>query len=111
MKSQCFAEMTKGSACMRQGEVLTVLNAHRPSLQEFRVKSLMLFGSVARDEATLTSDVDLLVEFEKPIGLLAFVRLQRHLETLLGCSVDLGTPSSLKPDLRESVLQEAIRVF
>jgi predicted nucleotidyltransferase len=96
---------------MKQGEVLTVLNAHRLALQEFRVKSLMLFGSVARDEATVASDVDLLVEFEKPIGLLAFVRLQRYLETLLGCSVDLGTLSSLKSDLRESVLKEAVRVF
>jgi uncharacterized protein len=96
---------------MRKAKVLSVLNSHRQSLEEFRVKSLMLFGSVARDEATTESDVDLLVEFEKPIGLLTFVRLQRYLETLLECSVDLGTLSSLKSHLKDPVLKEAVRVF
>jgi uncharacterized protein len=90
---------------------LSVLNSHRQSLEEFRVKSLILFGSVARDEATTKSDVDLLVEFEKPVGLLTFVRLQRYLEALLECSVDLGTPGSLKPHLKDPVLKEAVRVF
>ncbi|NJK28682.1 MAG: nucleotidyltransferase family protein [Acaryochloris sp. SU_5_25] len=96
---------------MKQGEALAVLSAHKRSLEEFRVKSLMIFGSVARDEATSDSDVDLLVEFEKPIGLLAFVRLQRYLEALLGCAVDLGTPNSLRSEVRDVVLKEAVRVF
>ncbi|NDJ17924.1 nucleotidyltransferase family protein [Myxacorys almedinensis] len=96
---------------MQRDDVLEKLRSYRLSLKEFNVKSLILFGSVARNEATPESDVDLLVEFEHPIGLLAFVRLQRHLETILGCSVDLGTPNSLKSYLKEPVLQESIRVF
>lgn len=103
--------LLEGQTDMQQGEVLTVLNAHRRSLEEFRVKSLMLFGSVARDEATSDSDVDLLVEFEKPIGLLAFVRLQRYLESVLGCAVDLGTSNALRCDVKDAVLKEAVRVF
>jgi predicted nucleotidyltransferase len=56
---------------MKRDEVIRVLREHRGELREqFGVKSLALFGSVARDEATGTSDVDLLVEFERPIGLL-----------------------------------------
>ncbi|NJL10217.1 MAG: nucleotidyltransferase family protein [Calothrix sp. SM1_7_51] len=96
---------------MKRDHVLSILQSQRVRLKDFSVKSLTLFGSVARDEATSESDVDLLVEFEKPVGLLTFVRLQRYLETILGRSVDLGTPDSLKSYLRETVMGEAVRAF
>ena len=96
---------------LQRDNVIELLNTHKPSLKEFKVKSLLIFGSVARDEANAESDVDLLVEFEQTVGLFTFVRLQRYLETILDCKVDLGTPDSLKEDLRETVLQEAIRAF
>jgi predicted nucleotidyltransferase len=70
-----------------------------------------LFGSTARDEATDASDVDLLVEFGRPAGLFAFFELQDHLSELLGRPVDLGTPASLKPRLRDAVLRERVDVF
>lgn len=84
---------------------------NQSALKDFGVKSLLLFGSVARDEARADSDVDLLVEFDYPVGLFTFVRLKRYLEEILKSSVDLGTPDSLKPYLREPVLREAIRTF
>ena len=96
---------------MRKQEALTVLSNHQSTLKTFGVKSLMLFGSVARDEARTDSDVDLLVEFDRPVGLFTFVRLKRYLEEILDNSVDLGTPDSLKPYLQEPVFQEAIRAF
>ena len=71
----------------------------------------MLFGSVARDEARPDSDVDLLVEFDRPVGLFTFVRLKRYLEEILGSPVDLGSPDSLKPYLQEAMSQEVIRAF
>ncbi len=74
------------------------------------VKSLSLFGSVARDSAQSSSDVDLLVEFAYPIGLFQFMDLKNYLEKILNCSVDLGTPKSLHPRIKENVLQEAIHV-
>jgi len=55
---------------MRQQEALAILSTHQTALKGFGVKSLLLFGSVARDEARADSDVDLLVEFERPVGLL-----------------------------------------
>jgi predicted nucleotidyltransferase len=71
----------------------------------------MLFGSVARDEAQTDSDIDLLVEFDHPVGLFTFVRLKRYLEEILESPVDPGTPDSLKPYLQESIFQEAVRAF
>ncbi len=95
---------------MKRDSVLNTLHTHRSELQQRGVKSLALFGSVARDEASSESDVDLLVEFEHPVGLLEFIGLQQYLESLLGCKVDLGTPRSLKPYLKQEVLQEMILV-
>jgi uncharacterized protein len=96
---------------MRKQEALKILTDHQNVLKDFGVKSLILFGSVARDEARTDSDVDLLVEFDRPVGLFAFVRLKRYLEEILESSVDLGTPDSLKPYLQEPVFREAIRAF
>jgi uncharacterized protein len=96
---------------VRRQEALTILTNHQNTLKNFGVKSLMLFGSVARDEGRTDSDVDLLVEFDRPVGLFTFVQLKRYLEEILESSVDLGTPDSLKSYLREPVSREAIRAF
>lgn len=96
---------------MGRQEVLSTLQANRAALNErFGVARLTLFGSVARDQAVQGSDVDLLVEFNKPVGLFSFMELQNHLEALLGCAVDLGTLRSLKPRIRARVLAEAVDV-
>jgi hypothetical protein len=95
---------------MTREEILRVLSSHRADLQRFGVKSLALFGSAAREDVRAESDVDLLVEFEQPVGLFEFVDLKDFLESVLGRPVDLGTPQSLKPRLRERVLSEAVRV-
>lgn len=96
---------------MDKQQILDRLDTHRDRLNEFAVKALFLFGSVARGEANSESDVDFLVEFDRPVGLFTLLSLKAYLEELLGCSVDIGTPSSLRPHLRETVLKEAIRAF
>lgn len=96
---------------MKQDVVLKLLKQQNAELsRQFGVKSLLLFGSVARDQAVAASDVDLLVEFNHPVGYFGLFALQDYLEKLLGCPVDLGTPNSLKPGIRAQVLGEAIRV-
>ena len=96
---------------MKQDVVLQILKQKNAELSsQFGVKSLSLFGSVARYEASSVSDVDLLVEFNRPVGYFGLFALQDYLEKLLGCSVDLGTPDSLKPRIREHVMGEMIRV-
>jgi predicted nucleotidyltransferase len=92
-------------------EALSTLRAQQAVLHaRFGVVRLALFGSVARDEAGQDSDVDLLVEFDRPVGLFRFMELQSYLEDLLRSGVDLGTPQSLKPRIRDRVLAEAVRV-
>ena len=93
---------------MTREQALSILAAHTQKLQEFGVASLSLFGSVARNEATEDSDVDILVEFNRPVGLFVFVRLRRRLQEILGRGVDLVTPDALKAPLRERILKEAV---
>ena len=93
---------------MRRDQALAILSAHQEQLKGFGVKSLALFGSVARDEASVDSDVDLLVEFSQPVDLFEFVRLQQYFEGMLGRPVDLGTLDCLKPHLREKVLKDIV---
>jgi uncharacterized protein len=96
---------------MRREQVIRILSEKRDELaQKFGVKSLALFGSVSRDEAGSASDVDLLVEFNRPVGYFGLFALQGHLESLLGCKVDLGTLKSLKPRIRARVIGECVRV-
>jgi uncharacterized protein len=90
-------------------EVLRKLQSDAAVIHSMGVKSLSVFGSVARGEARIDSDVDLLVEFALPVGLFAFIRLQRHLEALLGCRVDLVTPDALRPEFRKQIEDEALR--
>ena len=96
---------------MERKQAVTLLEQSQKELSErYHVASLILFGSVARDEARPESDVDILVEFSQPVGLFHFIELQQRLEEILGVKVDLGTPRSLKPYLKEQVMREAIRV-
>lgn len=96
---------------MKRDEVIHLLRERQAELsQKYGVKSLALFGSTARDEAHPDSDVDFLVEFERPVGLFGLFELQDYLEAVLECKVDLGTPRSLKPRLRSHVLSELVYV-
>lgn len=96
---------------MKRDEVLEIIAEHRKPLQEMGVKSLNLFGSVARDEARPDSDIDFLVEFDRPGGLFQLLKVQYYLEDILNSSVDLGTKDALKEHLREPVLKDVIHAF
>ena len=71
------------------------------------VALLWVFGSVARGEDTAESDLDLLVEFDKPKSLLDLVGLEQEFEDELGRNVDLVTPAALSPYIRDQVLADA----
>ena len=98
---------------MRREEVLRTIAGHERELRrQFGIQSLFLFGSAARNEANETSDVDLLVEFDRPIGLLHLVATAQSLERLLGVErVDLVLRRAVLPELRDSIFEEAIDVF
>jgi hypothetical protein len=92
-------------------EARKILCSHKKTLIKLGAKALFLFGSVARDEASAKSDVDILVEFDSKRGLFDFIGLKNYLEDLLGCKVDLVTKDALHKALKKKILQEAKYVF
>ncbi len=75
------------------------------------IKYVGLFGSVARGEESQDSDVDVLVDFDKPRTLFDLADIQFHLEESLGKKVDLVTRKSLKSQLRPYIEQDLITVY
>jgi predicted nucleotidyltransferase len=96
---------------MNRDEVLNLLRAHKVILsQRFGVTDLALFGSIARDQASEDSDVDILVRFDGPTDWKRYFGAQFYLEDLLGRSVDLVTDKALRAELRPHVEREAVHV-
>ncbi len=90
--------------------LLDLLVERRDELRELSVSSLALFGSVARDEATPGSDLDVLVEFSGPATFDRYMDLKFYLEDLLGIPVDLVTRKALKPQLVAVIEKELLHV-
>jgi predicted nucleotidyltransferase len=91
--------------------IRTLLRRELPRLRhEYAVRSLEIFGSFVRGEASADSDVDVLVEFDNAPTLFGFVRLEDELSRLLGIKVDLVMKTGLKPALGARILAEAIAV-
>ena len=95
---------------MQRDKVLEVLQQHQQAFTEFGVISLAIFGSVARDEARLDSDVDILVEFDGRVTFDRYMDVKFYLEDSLGTPVDLVSRPMLKPLIRSTVEEETIYV-
>lgn len=95
---------------MDRDDVIRRVQAHRARLQQLGVTSLFLFGSVARGDAGVDSDVDLLVRFEGPATFDRFMDLKLFLEDLLQARIDLVTEKGLRPGIRAEVQSELLRV-
>lgn len=92
-------------------EILRVLKNELPHIGEkYGVKSIGLFGSYSRGDQTSESDIDLLVEFGKPIGLFKFIALEDYLGQRLGAKVELVTEDALKSIIRPYVTKEVVYV-
>jgi predicted nucleotidyltransferase len=111
LQRTCATISRKEDGPMRREEALRILAENSGLCEEFGVRSLSIFGSVARDEAARDSDVDILVDYEPeaPRGYFRLFALRERLEDLLGVEVDLVTTGGLRRELRDQVLSEAIR--
>jgi hypothetical protein len=88
---------------------IRTLNEHREELEEeYSVSNIGMFGAYVRDDQTAGSDLDILVEFSRPISLLRFVNLKRRLSQLLDVNVDLVMKKALKPRIGERILSEVV---
>ena len=94
---------------MERDKALKILSEHKAELEhKHGVKSIAIFGSTARNEARPDSDVDILVEFERPIGLFELADVRFYLEDALGQPVDLATPGALRSPVRERVYEDLV---
>jgi hypothetical protein len=92
-------------------EIKRILKSHKEELgSKYGVKEIGIFGSYVKEEQKETSDVDILVEFQKPLGLLEFVGLKNYLLDILGVNVDLVMRKGLKPNIGKRVLGEVVYV-
>jgi len=78
--------------------------------REYHVRKIGIFGSYSSDRQTEKSDLDLVVEFEQPIGMMAFVHLRNGISDRLGIRVDLVTPDGLHPLIRDRIMHEVVYV-
>ena len=91
---------------MKREDIERILKEQKSYLSEnFHVKRIGLFGSYARDEESAESDIDLLVEFSRPVGL-EFIDLKDYLESLFKKPIDLVTKNALKPYMKDEILSE-----
>lgn len=94
---------------MTKALIIDFLSTHKNELKEqYGVKNIALFGSYARDEATPTSDIDILVDM--PSSFHAFFGLKTYLEKNLNKSIDLGMESKLRSFIKEHIKDELIYV-
>ena len=88
-----------------------ILLLHKDDLKEkFKVKTIGVFGSYVRGEQKEKSDVDVLVEFEEPVGLFEFMDLEAYITGLLRVKVDLVSKKALKPHIGQHILEEVINI-
>jgi predicted nucleotidyltransferase len=92
-------------------KIKRILLSHKQDLlDKYGVREIGIFGSFAREENRKNSDIDILVELEKPMGFFKFIRLEREVSELLGAKVDLVTKNALKPHIGQRILAEVIYV-
>lgn len=88
---------------------IEILKRHENTIKkQYGVKKIGVFGSFAKGEERGSSDIDVLVEFEKPVDFFEFIDLQNFLKSILKRKVDLVTPKALKPRLKDRILSEVI---
>jgi len=92
-------------------EILKELRQLLPLLSErYSIETLGVFGSYVRQEASPTSDLDLLVTFSDPPGLIKFIELENTLSDYLGIRVDLVMKDALKPAIGKRILEEVLLI-
>lgn len=90
-------------------EVEEIVSAHMDVLiEKYSVKTIGIFGSCIRGEQGKGSDIDILVEFTQPVGLITFIGLEEYLSDLLRLKVDLILKEGIKPRLKEYILREVV---
>jgi hypothetical protein len=95
---------------MSKKNVLAILKDHIEEIHSFKIQQLSVFGSVARDQDSPKSDVDILVRFIGSPTFDRYMDLKFFLEDLLGRKVDLVTEDALRAEIKEHIKKDLVRV-
>ncbi len=97
----------------RLDTALSTLRQHRANLEAMGVLHAAVFGSVARQEETAASDLDVVVELDpsKPIGVWGYVGIVDYIQDVFGPNTDVADKEALKPRILERVQAEAVNAF
>ena len=96
---------------MQFNKIKKVLTAHKEQLVNLGTRHLSIFGSVSRNEAKASSDIDILVDFDAKKGIFVFADLKFYLEDILQADVDLVSTRALHPALKKRIINEAKQIF
>lgn len=96
---------------MKKEDIIKKISEPLPLLKDkYHIKSMGIFGSYVRGEEKKDSDLDILVEFQEPIGLLKFIELENSLSDITGIKVDLVSKKALKPRIGSHILKEVVNI-
>ena len=101
--------MKNSPIILERDDIISILREQMVR-SRFGIKSLFLFGSVARNESTAESDLDFIVDFDGVITFDRYMDLKIFLEDLFCKKIDLAIEDSLKPQIRQKILEEAINI-
>jgi len=88
-------------------QIKQIIQQHKAELKtKYFVREIGIFGSYVRGEQADNSDIDILIDLDRPIGFVKFMKLEKYISDLIGIKVDLVTKKALKPYIGKRILQE-----
>lgn len=97
-----------GDSVKNKEDIILIIKKLHNEMKKYKVREIGVFGSVVRDEQKLSSDIDVLVDFEENADLFDLVGLGLFLEERLGSKVDVVPKKALRRELRDTVLKEVV---
>ncbi len=95
----------------KEPRYLDVYKAIEPYISDLQITRIRLFGSYARQNDTNNSDIDIIVDIQKPIGIYKFIAFRQSLEASLNRKIDLFEPDTLEPLFRDEIISEAKTIY
>ena len=91
------------------GKIIDNLKSAKHQLYtDFNINEIGVFGSYSRNEQTENSDIDILVEFSKDIGLIRYMQIENYIKKLIGENAEVVIKSDIRPELKDEILKETI---
>ncbi|HRS64162.1 MAG TPA: nucleotidyltransferase family protein [Spirochaetota bacterium] len=91
---------------LTKNQIKKQLSLNSALLRNYHICRVGIFGSYVRDEQSEESDIDIIVDFDRPVDLFAYANLVENLSSIVGAKVDLVSVKGLKPALRSKILEE-----